>query len=89
MFKRRQIIYIQSSKHSDTVMSCEDVVPMTFSDVVDRYPELFTGEGLLPGTLHLEVDDQVPPVKLPVRKPPIALRFKFNSELEHLCFLSD
>ena len=48
---------------------------MTLSDVVDKYLELFTGEGLLPGTLHLEVDDQVPPVKLPVRKPPIAPRF--------------
>ena len=63
-------------KYFDPVMSSEDVVPMTLSDVVDRYPELFTGEGLLPGTLHLEVDDQVPPVKLPVRKLPIGLRDK-------------
>ena len=78
---------IQSLKHLDAVMSSEDVVPMTLNDVVDRYPELFTGEGLLPGTLHLEVDDQVPPVKLPVRKPPIALRDKFKSELERLCQL--
>ena len=38
--------------------------------------------------LRLEVDDSVPPVKMPVRKPPLPLREKYKNELERLCSIN-
>ena len=54
------------------------------SDLVGKFPKVFKGDGHLPGKLHLEVDESVPPVKLPPRKPPLALRDKYRKELERL-----
>ena len=36
------------------------------------------------GKLHLQVDQCVPPVQLPARKPPVALKEKYQGELERL-----
>ena len=57
---------------------------LTQSDITDSYADVFAGEGALEGKLHLEIDESVPPVKLPVRKVPIAVRGQLKEELDRL-----
>ena len=45
---------------------------------------MFTGEGRFEGKLHLEVNKEIPPTKIPVRKVPIALRKPIKEELDRL-----
>ena len=42
-------------------------------DYTSQYTDVFTGEGKLGGLLHLEIDRNVQPVQLLIRKVPIAL----------------
>ena len=56
----------------------------TVSQVVAQFKEVFEGEGMLMGKLHLHVDQCVPAVQLPARKPPVALKEKYQAELERL-----
>ena len=57
---------------------------LTVSQVVTQFKDVFEGEGMLMGKLHLQVDQCVPPVQLPARKPPVALKQKYQGELERL-----
>ena len=41
-------------------------------------------EGMLMDKLHLHVDQRVPPVQLPARRLPVALKKKHQEELEKL-----
>jgi len=52
--------------------------------VVTQYKDVFEGDGVLEDKLHLHVDQNVKPVQMPVRKPPIALKEKYKMELERL-----
>ena len=56
----------------------------TVSQVVAQFKEVCEGEGMLMGKLHLHVDQCVPAVQLPARKPPVALKEKYQAELERL-----
>ena len=38
----------------------------------------------LPDILHLEIDNSVPPVQLPVRRIPLAVRDKLKHEIDRL-----
>ena len=42
------------------------------------------GERKLEGDLHLEIDPNVPPVQLPARKGPIAIKEKLKEEIDRL-----
>ncbi|PFX13659.1 hypothetical protein AWC38_SpisGene22240 [Stylophora pistillata] len=57
---------------------------LTASQVVSQFKDVFEGEGMLMGKLHLQVDQCVPPVQLPARKPPVALKEKYPEELNRL-----
>ena len=57
---------------------------LTVSQVVTQFKDVFEGEGMLMGKLHLQVDQCVPPVQLAARKPPVALKEKYQGELERL-----
>ena len=57
---------------------------LAVSQVVTQFKDVFEGEGMLMGKLHLQVDQCVPPVQLPARKPPAALKEKYQEELESL-----
>ena len=60
---------------------------LAVSQVVSQFKDVFEGEGMLMGKLHLQVDQCVPPVQLPARKPPVALKEKYqeaHGEI-HLC----
>lgn len=56
----------------------------TVSQVVAQFKDAFEGEGMLMGKLHLHVDQCVPAVQLPACKPPVALKEKYQAELESL-----
>ena len=47
---------------------------LTLPQVVMQYKGVFEGDGMLKDKLHLHVDQNVKPVQMPVRKPPIALK---------------
>jgi hypothetical protein len=49
-----------------------------------QYPDVFKGEGKLPGELELDIDKSVTPVKLTTRKVPVALKDKIKNELDTL-----
>ena len=58
------------------------VTPLTMQKVLDNYGNVFEGYGKLEGTLHLETDPTVPPVRMPLRKLPYALRDRVKAELD-------
>ena len=49
---------------------------------------MFQGQGTFPGTLHLEIDESVPPVQLPTRRIPLAVKDQFKAELKRLVDLN-
>ena len=55
---------------------------LSSTQVVEQYKHVFEGEGKLEDRLHLHLDQNVTPVQMPVRKPPVALREKYKMELE-------
>ena len=57
---------------------------LTLPQVVMQYKDVFEGDGMLEDKLHLHVDQNVKPVQMPARKPPIALKEKYKMELERL-----
>ena len=58
--------------NGDYIMSVD--FPPAQSDLILEFSDVFEGEGMLQEKLHLQVDKLVPPVVLPVRKVPFALR---------------
>ena len=46
---------------------------LSSTQVVEQYKDVFEGEDKLEDRLNLHVDQNVTPVQMPVRKPPIAL----------------
>lgn len=60
-------------------------IPHTKEEFLAVYADLFDGGlGRLPGKVHLEVEQNVAPVKLPLRKVPLALREDLQQELLRL-----
>ena len=58
--------------------------PLPVESILREHADLFRGEGKLEGDLHLEIDLKVPPVQLPARKVPIAIKEKLKEELDRL-----
>ena len=56
----------------------------TTQNLVQEYEDIFSGEGLLEGELHLELTEQAKPVKLPVRKIPLAVKPRLRAEIQRL-----
>ena len=52
--------------------------------LIRTYEDIFKGYGKLDGTVHLETDPDVQPVRLPLRKLPIAVKEKVRIELERM-----
>ena len=58
---------------------------ITGIDVFDRFGDLFDGKlGLLEGEVHLEIDPNVAPVKMPLRRIPVAMRDRVEAELRKM-----
>ena len=60
-------------------------IPRTKEEVIRKFQVLFEdGLGAFPGSAHLEIDEEVPPVKLPLRKVPLAVKEDLENELKRL-----
>ena len=57
---------------------------ITKQHLIEEYPAVFQGQGTLPGTLHLEIDESISPVQLPTRRIPLAVKDKLKAELNRL-----
>ena len=75
---RQNIVTIQSEESS------QSKPPLTTETVLKEHADVFRGEGKLEGDLHLEIDPHLPPVQLPTRKVPIAIKEKLKEELDGL-----
>ena len=62
------------------MLNKQNILCMETLDITVKYKNIFIGEGKLEGKLHLEVDETVTPVKLPVRKLPIVVKDKLKTE---------
>ena len=65
---RQNIMAIQSEEPS------QSKTPLTTESILKEYADVFRGEGKLEDDLHLEIDPNMPPVQLPKRKVPIAVK---------------
>ena len=71
--------------NTDNILSVSDTTTTTeLPDVVKEFEDVFLGEGKLEGKLHLEIDESVPPVQLPVRKVPFAVKEPLKQEIDRL-----
>ena len=59
--------------------------PVGLPTLTIRFPDVFNGDGKLPGKLHLDIDKNVPPVKLATRKVPVAIKDKVKDHIDSLC----
>lgn len=55
------------------------------ADIFERYADLFDGKlGMMEGEVHLEVNPDIKPVQMPLRRLPVAIRDNIESELKRL-----
>ena len=62
----------------------QPVFPLNRDSVMNAYHDVFNGDGKMQGKVHLEVDPSVTPVKLPLRKLPLAIKDKVKAELDNM-----
>lgn len=56
----------------------------TLQDIYDKHSGVFKGRGALGPDLYLETNTNTPPVKIPTRKIPKALKQSFRNYLDEL-----
>ena len=72
---------------SENILSMAMQTPAVRIDrnsILSDFEDVFQGYGKLEGDLHLEVDKSVTPVKMPLRKLPIAVKDKVQAELARM-----
>jgi hypothetical protein len=62
----------------------KDTRCLSEADVLTEYADLFEGLGSLKGEVHFDVDPSVPPVQMPLRRVPLAVKDKVAAELRRL-----
>ena len=67
--------------NKENILSIDTLTPAA---MIDMHADVFEGEGKLEDCLHLELYPTIPPVKLPVRKVPLALKGPLKEELDRL-----
>jgi len=75
------------SLHNDNICAVNTAAPnnhITHEMIATKYADLFEGYGKLSGEVHLQVDESVPPVRMPLRKLPVVIKEKVRAELEML-----
>ena len=78
-----------SNIQTETVMTMNmatKILPeMDKEKLVQRYATVFNGElGTLDGEVHLELDENYKPTKMPLRRIPLAVQDRLNEELKRL-----
>ena len=78
-----QSVTIKQEKRPQT--ATRKTIGLSKENIIDKYPEVFQGEmGRLEGKLTLEIDSTVQPVRLPVRRIPLAVKAELKKELDRL-----
>jgi len=57
-------------------------------NIEQKFSTVFIGEGEFSNPLHLNVDDTVQPVQMPVRRVPLSLKLELKKQLDKLDWLS-
>ena len=70
--------------HTHTVMTAPNKAGLTADQITSEYKDVFEGLGQLGPKLHLEVDETVKPVQLPVRKIPESMKDPLKRHLAEL-----
>ena len=74
---------IQLESNSE-VFTASQSSPLTKEQVSTDFAGIFKGLGKMEGKLHLEVNESVPPVIMPPRKVPVALKGKYKEAFDRL-----
>ena len=75
---------INSALHTTAIMSRSTITPAA-KENHEQYADVLDGElGRFEGVAHLAVDNNVTPVRLPLRKVPLALQRPLEEELDRL-----
>ena len=69
---------------NNEVSTASQSSPLTKEKVLTDFAVIFKGLGKMDGKLHLEVNELVPPVIMPPRRVPVALKGKFKEEIVRL-----
>ena len=69
---------------NNEVFTASQSSPLTKEQVLTDFADIFKGLGKMEGKLHLEVNESVPPVIMPPRRVPVALKGKFKEEIDRL-----
>ena len=72
------VAHMTDTQHSNTATA------LTMRDIVKDYADVFEGQGCMEGELNLQVDPTVKPVKMPLRRLPLALKESVKQELDRL-----
>ncbi|XP_053405074.1 uncharacterized protein K02A2.6-like [Mercenaria mercenaria] len=76
---------IKIQYHNICPVDLEKTSPqLTMDEIETKFASVFEGEGQFENHLHLEIDDTVKPVKMPVRRVPVAMKEKLKRELNQL-----
>ena len=71
--------------NTENIAAVSENVPLSISEITQRYPSLFDGKlGLIKDEVSLEIDNTVQPVQSPIRRVPHAMMNPLNAELECL-----
>ena len=75
----------RASEQMDLIHITYDNFLVASVDGITKYDEVFSDEiGDLPGTVHLQVDENVTPTALPARRLPVHLKDKVKKEMVQL-----
>ena len=69
---------------NNEVFTASQSSPLMKEQVLTDFADIFKGLGKMEGKLHLEVNQSVPPVIMPPRRVPVALKGKFKEEIDCL-----
>ncbi|KAL9951249.1 hypothetical protein ACROYT_G043882 [Oculina patagonica] len=77
---------LQACQKLNLVRRVESVAqaPVTKEEILDEFPDVFTGLGCMEGSYHIELDDTVEPVIHPPRQVPYSLLEKLKEKLQEL-----
>ena len=69
---------------NNEVFTASQISPLMKEQVLTDFVDIFKGLRKMEGKLHLEVNESVPPVIMPPRRVPVALKGKFKEEIDRL-----
>lgn len=79
----KTVLHSNSNVHVNSVDNCTTET-LTEKQLLAEYGDVFTGDGLLKGDYHLDIEPNSKPIIHPPRRVPVAIRNELKSELDRL-----